>query len=92
MPAVEQLVGEAALLVARVAQASSSTTGRPVVTAEAANDGDKGHKDNSNSPLLFFVALGFGVVFTNLWCVSTAPSAWLKHGCVQASSVAWEIV
>lgn len=25
----------------------------------------------TSSPLLFFVALGFGVVFTNLWSVST---------------------
>ncbi len=30
--------------------------------------GDDGTDDGgSNSPLLFFVALGFGVVFTNLW-------------------------
>ena len=39
---------------------------------------DSGSKSNTpgNSPLLFFVALGFGVVFTNLWyacrCVNVA--------------------
>jgi hypothetical protein len=34
---------------------------------------DTGKNSNTpgNSPLLFFVALGFGVVFTNLWYGST---------------------
>jgi hypothetical protein len=32
----------------------------------ATNDG-KNSNTPGNSPLLFFVALGFGVVFTNLW-------------------------
>lgn len=36
----------------------------------ASNSDSNSNDDNSNptsSPLLFFVALGFGVVFTNLW-------------------------
>ncbi|TLS27865.1 hypothetical protein PpBr36_00740 [Pyricularia pennisetigena] len=33
-----------------------------------------GNGNNGSSPLLFFVALGFGVVFTNLWAV------WLHTG------------
>ncbi|KAL8409080.1 hypothetical protein RB594_007503 [Gaeumannomyces avenae] len=31
--------------------------------------GNTGNNGNGNSPLLFFVALGFGVVFTNLWII-----------------------
>ena len=34
----------------------------PVPTEPASN-----HNSGGSSPLLFFVALGFGVVFTNLW-------------------------
>jgi hypothetical protein len=37
---------------------------QPTATNEGKNSSTPG-----NSPLLFFVALGFGVVFTNLWCV-----------------------
>lgn len=72
MPAVEQAIGDAALLVARVASATSSSTSDAAgleTSGAGEQDGDSEHKDNSNSPLLFFVALGFGVVFTNLWCV-----------------------
>lgn len=47
----------------------------------ATNDG-KNSSTPGNSPLLFFVALGFGVVFTNLWyacsnlshCLTTAAT------------------
>jgi hypothetical protein len=42
--------------------------------APAPTDGSSSNNNNNNnnsgptsSPLLFFVALGFGVVFTNLW-------------------------
>ena len=37
---------------------------QPTATNEGKNSSTPG-----NSPLLFFVALGFGVVFTNLWYV-----------------------
>ncbi|KAL2814730.1 hypothetical protein BJX63DRAFT_188671 [Aspergillus granulosus] len=47
----------------------SSTTGSP----PAATGSDNGSNDEgsgpTSSPLLFFVALGFGVVFTNLWII-----------------------
>ncbi|KAL9035876.1 MAG: hypothetical protein Q9180_004616 [Flavoplaca navasiana] len=33
------------------------------------NDGGGGNSGPTSSPLLFFVALGFGVVFTNLWII-----------------------
>jgi hypothetical protein len=42
---------------------SGTTSGaQPTATNEGKNSSTPG-----NSPLLFFVALGFGVVFTNLW-------------------------
>ncbi|KAK2735757.1 hypothetical protein FQN57_001137 [Myotisia sp. PD_48] len=43
-----------------VALATATTTGAP----NSSRSGGSG-----NSPLLFFVALGFGVVFTNLWII-----------------------
>jgi hypothetical protein len=42
----------------------------PRQNAAAPTDGSNSNNNNSgptSSPLLFFVALGFGVVFTNLW-------------------------
>jgi hypothetical protein len=33
------------------------------------NNNNNGQGSSSSSPLLFFVALGFGVVFTNLWII-----------------------
>ena len=68
MAIVNEAVGQAAWLVARVAMPDPDTT----ITGdspEETDDGDKG-KSGSSSPLLFFVALGFGVVFTNLWLAS----------------------
>ncbi|KAL1960748.1 hypothetical protein VTO42DRAFT_6578 [Malbranchea cinnamomea] len=35
----------------------------------SSSQGDNGNGGQTNSPLLFFVALGFGVVFTNLWII-----------------------
>lgn len=70
MPAVHEILGDAAWLVARVAQAGPSDTNEPSSETSAVenDDDDRGNRDNnSSSPLLFFVALGFGVVFTNLW-------------------------
>jgi hypothetical protein len=45
-------------------QTSSASAG---ATGASGNGG--GGSNATNSPLLFFVALGFGVVFTNLWYV-----------------------
>ncbi|KAF7713236.1 Uncharacterized protein PECH_002224 [Penicillium ucsense] len=46
---------------------NSTTTGAPAATTTAS--GDSGGSGATSSPLLFFVALGFGVVFTNLWII-----------------------
>lgn len=46
----------------------SSPTSTP--EAQRPNDNNGGNNGPTSSPLLFFVALGFGVVFTNLWYVS----------------------
>ncbi|KAH7027664.1 uncharacterized protein B0I36DRAFT_364836 [Microdochium trichocladiopsis] len=52
--------------------APSSASFAPTTTAlgppSPTPTGDQGGQGN-NSPLLFFVALGFGVVFTNLWII-----------------------
>lgn len=48
---------------------TSSTSSEPTST-EGREEGDgegRGPSGPTNSPILFFVALGFGVVFTNLW-------------------------
>lgn len=54
---------------------SSSATGPAPSSSETPVNGGTGNNNNNNqqgngsSPLLFFVALGFGVVFTNLWII-----------------------
>ncbi|PHH50247.1 E3 ubiquitin-protein ligase RNF167 [Ceratocystis fimbriata CBS 114723] len=72
MPIVARLVHEATKVVASsqdhyllVRQDTTSTSASPAATSDPA-DGDGDGKGRTNS-LLFFVALGFGVVFTNLW-------------------------
>lgn len=51
----------------------SATSPLNVPTSTPADNGNGNNNGNGNgsgqgsSPLLFFVALGFGVVFTNLW-------------------------
>ncbi|KAI0966422.1 hypothetical protein F4678DRAFT_293388 [Xylaria arbuscula] len=49
----------------------SSTISSPTATPSQGSDDNKGSGGGtgSSSPLLFFVALGFGVVFTNLWII-----------------------
>ena len=72
MPAVHEVLGDTAWLVARVAQVATNTDSTSPETSAADNndDDDRNNRDNnSSSPLLFFVALGFGVVFTNLWII-----------------------
>lgn len=68
MAIMQNAVGDAVYLAARVAQAGSPSTTSEAGGAETspANE-DRDRNNNSSSPLLFFVALGFGVVFTNLW-------------------------
>ncbi|KAK4987916.1 hypothetical protein LTR50_004253 [Elasticomyces elasticus] len=46
---------------------SSTTSALP--SATSASSGGVGGGGPTSSPLLFFVALGFGVVFTNLWII-----------------------
>ncbi|OAA46883.1 RING-8 protein [Metarhizium rileyi] len=79
MAIIDQMLGEAAILVARqintdTASATPSPTASPTsndppppTTSPAKSDGS--NNGGSSSPLLFFVALGFGVVFTNLWII-----------------------
>ena len=80
MPAFGDIVLEATRVAIRaasetanstVSESSSSTMPQPSQETGGSsynNSGnDTGNKDKGSSPLLFFVALGFGVVFTNLW-------------------------
>jgi hypothetical protein len=53
--------------VASSSVAPSTTTAIPTPTPSEDIDGGDGGGGGGTSPLLFFVALGFGVVFTNLW-------------------------
>lgn len=46
---------------------SPSSTSSDTSTSSTANSSSSGNNTTTQSPLLFFVALGFGVVFTNLW-------------------------
>ena len=49
---------------------SRSTIDGSAATSGNSNPSGAGSGNNAtSSPLLFFVALGFGVVFTNLWSV-----------------------
>ncbi|KAL2869916.1 uncharacterized protein BJX67DRAFT_299163 [Aspergillus lucknowensis] len=47
---------------------TTTTTSSPGATGSDHGSNDEGSSPTS-SPLLFFVALGFGVVFTNLWII-----------------------
>lgn len=58
------------LLARAVDAADTSATTGAAAPAPTEPPPEKG--GNSQSPLLFFVALGFGVVFTNLWYARSA--------------------
>jgi hypothetical protein len=58
--------------------ADPTSTSSAVPTATPTDTG-KNSNTPGNSPLLFFVALGFGVVFTNLWYDFTAFTAVSLH-------------
>lgn len=47
----------------------STTAAASAAATTTGSSGDSGGSGATSSPLLFFVALGFGVVFTNLWYV-----------------------
>ncbi|KAL3470474.1 hypothetical protein BJX99DRAFT_239504 [Aspergillus californicus] len=47
----------------------SSTTSSSTATASSDPANSDNGSSSTSSPLLFFVALGFGVVFTNLWII-----------------------
>jgi hypothetical protein len=49
---------------------ATQTDSTAAATSPASNGGN--NSGPTSSPLLFFVALGFGVVFTNLWYAQTA--------------------
>ncbi|KAH8204981.1 hypothetical protein TruAng_000864 [Truncatella angustata] len=49
--------------------APSTTSTAPEATSSTNNSGGNSGGSGTSSPLLFFVALGFGVVFTNLWII-----------------------
>ncbi|KAI0849575.1 hypothetical protein F5Y00DRAFT_268994 [Daldinia vernicosa] len=79
--AIEHQVRQAASSPDPTSSVFSSASGTPTPSAASppatpepstgnTNNGDQNNGGQStNSPLLFFVALGFGVVFTNLWII-----------------------
>ncbi len=72
MAIINQALAHGAVMLARQATTTSSTTPSTVTSAAptaSTTDGNANGNQNQtqSSPLLFFVALGFGVVFTNLW-------------------------
>ncbi|KAK6612279.1 hypothetical protein H4I96_01492 [Botrytis cinerea] len=69
---------EAIKIVARqttIAPSSTAATSTPISSTSASATPSTASSNNSSSPtsspLLFFVALGFGVVFTNLWIIES---------------------
>lgn len=46
---------------------SPTESNTPAQTSSGDGSGQNNSGGSGSSPLLFFVALGFGVVFTNLW-------------------------
>lgn len=76
--AIINQVFEAAHVVARAATVTASatitTSPQTAIPSNTNNSNNNNKGSGSSSPLLFFVALGFGVVFTNLWYVSTVIS------------------
>ena len=80
---------------------SSTSASAPATSSTAGSQGGGGGP--TSSPLLFFVALGFGVVFTNLWYASNPllnPFHFYSHqinaslilGSSLASSTAFAII
>lgn len=70
--------------------ASSATSSTDAASTAAGSNGS--NNTTTQSPLLFFVALGFGVVFTNLWYALMEIAFYLPFntgvGSSSASSIA----
>lgn len=73
MGILTQVLREATHVVARAASETASATEEASSQSSSAepepNRNEGNNNGSSSSPLLFFVALGFGVVFTNLWII-----------------------
>lgn len=55
---------------------NATTTSAASPAATTTGNSGSGSGSATSSPLLFFVALGFGVVFTNLWYVALLVPLW----------------
>ncbi|KAM0262860.1 hypothetical protein ACHAQJ_001451 [Trichoderma viride] len=75
MAVIDQVLGEVARIVVRAATQTATATSSDTTSPQTAIPSNTNSTNNnskssgSSSPLLFFVALGFGVVFTNLWII-----------------------
>ncbi|KAH8899206.1 hypothetical protein GQ53DRAFT_758450 [Thozetella sp. PMI_491] len=69
--AISSLISTTTSPSASISASSTSTTSTsdPAATSTNNPNTNNGGNSNNSSPLLFFVALGFGVVFTNLWII-----------------------
>jgi hypothetical protein len=72
MTVINQIMVEMINVVARDIDGTQTATSTPPSSVPSTTSSSAASSSNSNnsttqSPLLFFVALGFGVVFTNLW-------------------------
>ncbi|KAM7191793.1 hypothetical protein V8F20_009156 [Naviculisporaceae sp. PSN 640] len=71
-PTTAPAITSATALPPLTSPAPTVVTDTPPSTTTAVNSGNQGSGNGGgtgSSPLLFFVALGFGVVFTNLWII-----------------------
>jgi hypothetical protein len=75
MTVINQIMVEALKVVARDATSTTVPATTDTSSASATSTSASGGGNTATqSPLLFFVALGFGVVFTNLWYGCTVHS------------------
>jgi hypothetical protein len=75
--AAEAYINEAMAQALKIAgralvERQTATLDTPTATTTPAPTNTPAPTGGGQSPLLFFVALGFGVVFTNLWYVCAA--------------------
>ncbi|EAA36447.2 RING-8 protein [Neurospora crassa OR74A] len=61
--------GSSSVITASLTSISPTVTPPSATSNSASGDTDSKDEKGGSSPLLFFVALGFGVVFTNLWII-----------------------
>lgn len=98
MTVINQIMVEMVNVVARSiddTHTATSTTPLPItattstidVASSTAASSNSSNNSTTQSPLLFFVALGFGVVFTNLWYALLEIAFYLPFNtCVGLSS------